>query len=142
MTPNSSTTTTTQPASLGPIRLDHACILTTDLHSALGFYLDVLGLGLERIEEDPLRPGHQRALLVDALGTEVLEIIEMAELSHQAIPGRGGLHHLGFRLPRRAWRDLRSRLDARSYDYQEISDRLFVRDADGLILEIEQTPHE
>ena len=105
-------------------------------------YLDVLGLGLERVEDDPLRPGHQRALLVDAHGAEVLEIIEMTELSHKAIPGRGGLHHLGFRLPRRAWRDLRSRLDARCYDYQEIADRLFVRDADGLILEIEQSPHE
>lgn len=122
----------------GSVRLDHACILTTQLRPSVDFYVDMLGLTIDRIEDDPLRPDHQRALLVDGENRAVLEIIEMAELGHPAIPGRGGLHHLGFRLPKRAWRALRARLDATSYDYQEIEGRLFVRDVDGLVLEIEQ----
>ncbi|GIV57241.1 MAG: VOC family protein [Bacteroidetes bacterium] len=124
-----------------PVRLDHAAITTPHLDGAVAFYVDLLGLRLHGIEADPIRKGRRRALLLDAHGHEVLELIEMPELEHPAIPGRGGLHHLGFRLPRRAWLALRTRLDAARYPYQEIQQRLFVRDTDGLILEIEQDDH-
>ena len=120
------------------IRLSHAAVMTTRLDEAVMFYRDVLGLSLRRREEDPIRKGRMRAMLTDAQGTDVLEIIEMTEMSHPSIPGKGGIHHIGFTLPVREWHGLRSRLDAKGYVYQEIDGRLFVRDADGLVLEIEQ----
>lgn len=123
---------------LAPIRLDHAAIMTTQLDAAVAFYTNMLGFTLRIVEDDPIREGRQRAMLTDAHGHDVIEIIEMKDMAHPSIPGRGGIHHLGFRLPQRAWHSLRSRLDARSYPYQEIEGRLFVRDADGLVLEIEQ----
>jgi glyoxylase I family protein len=118
--------------------LDHAAILTTHLEAAADFYTRYLHLSLRIIEDDPIREGRRRAMLTDAGGRDVVEIIEMEELAHPAIPGRGGMHHLGFRLPRRSWHALRSHLDADRYPYQEIEGRLFVRDTDGLMLEIEQ----
>lgn len=111
--------------------------MTTNLDAAVSFYLNLLGLTLRVIEDDPIRKGRQRAWLADPSGVDVVEIIEMPEMVHPSIPGRGGLHHLGFRLPRAEWHALRSRLDASGYPYQEVQDRLFVRDADGLVLEIE-----
>ncbi len=66
------------------------------------------------------------------------EIIEMPEMAHATIPGRGGVHHLGFRLPQRAWHALRARLDADRVPYQEVNNCLFIRDADGLVLELEK----
>lgn len=120
------------------IRLDHASVMTTDVQAAVAFYVDLLGLTLRVVEDDPIREGRRRAMLTDDAGTDVVEIMEMKELSHPHIPGRGGLHHLGFRLGRRDWHSLRSRLDAAAYPYQEVQHRLFVRDADGLLLEIEQ----
>lgn len=123
---------------LAPIWLDHASIMTTALEPSITFYVDVLGLSLRIIEDDPIREGRRRAMLIDSHQRDVLEIIEMREMVHRTIPGRGSLHHLGFRLPQPHWHTLRTRLDALAYPYQEIQDRLFVRDADGLILEIEQ----
>ena len=120
------------------VLLDHAAIMTTQLEPAIRFYVEMLGLSLKTVEADPIRKGRQRAMLTDQNGREVLEIIEMHELAHPTIPGRGGLHHLGFRLPQRAWHALRSRLDAAGYPYQNVQGRLFVRDRDGLILELEQ----
>ena len=125
-----------KPTSL--IRLDHASVMTTALEPAIAFYTDMLGLALRIIEDDPIRKGRRRAMLSDSNGTDVIEIIEMPELTHTAIPGRGGLHHLGFRLSQQDWRALRARLDASSHPYQEINDCLFLRDADGLVLELEQ----
>ena len=119
------------------IRLDHASIMTGRLDPAIAFYTDVLGLQLRVREEDPLRKGHQRAMLTDSQGRDVLEIIELPELAHPSVPGRGSIHHLGFRLREAAWQALRARLDASGYDYREVEGRLFVRDADGLVLEVE-----
>ena len=120
------------------IRLDHAAVMTTNLERAISFYRDVLGLSVHVIEDDPIRKGRRRAMLYDADGHDVLELIEMTEMAHQTIPGRGGLHHLGFRLPESAWHALRARLDASGYPYQEVNACLFLRDADGLVLELEQ----
>lgn len=125
------------PRVTASVRLDHAAITTSDIDRALTFYRNVVGLDVREIEPDPLREGRTRALLTDARGRAVLEILEMTELEHPAIPGRGGMHHLGFRLPETDWLSLRSRLDASDHPYRELEDRLFVRDADGLILEIE-----
>lgn len=120
------------------IGMDHAAVTTHDLSASISFYSDILGLDLRMIEQDPLRAGHRRAILCDASRRDVVELIEMPELAHPAIPGRGAIHHLGFRMPPRDWHSLRARLDSAGYPYDQIEQRLFVRDADGLILEIEQ----
>lgn len=120
------------------ISLTHAAIMTTRLDASVAFYRDILGLNLRVIEADPIRSGRRRAMMCDTKGRNILEIIEITELSHPSIPGRGGIHHIGFTLSSRDWHSLRSRMDAEGYGYQEVEDRLFVRDADGLTLEIEQ----
>jgi glyoxylase I family protein len=127
-------------SSVGPVAvsLDHASVMTTALDEAVSFYVDILGLRLRTVEDDPVREGRQRAMLTDRNAHDVIEIIEMPEMVHPSVPGRGGIHHLGFRLPERDWHSLRARLDAAQYPYQEVKGRLFVRDADGLVLEIEQ----
>jgi len=120
-----------------PVWLTHAAIMTTRLEDSVDFYRDILGFRLRIIEDDPIRKGRRRAMMADSAGRDVVEIIEMLEMAHPFIPGRGGIHHIGFSLPAREWHSLRSRMDGRRYPYQEVERRLFVRDADGLILEIE-----
>ncbi|MEM6647993.1 MAG: VOC family protein [Bacteroidota bacterium] len=119
------------------VALDHAAIVTQALQPALAFYEELLGLTVAVVEADPIREGRQRALLTDANGRTVLELIEMPEYVHSSIPGHGAMHHLGFRFPERAWHAFRSRLDEKKYPYHQVEFRLFVRDADGLMLEIE-----
>lgn len=135
MTPPSDSTADTSNLE---VRLDHASIMTTNLEEATDFYVDLLGLHLRTVEDDPVREGRQRAMLGDGRGRAVLELIEMPEMEHPSVPGRGAIHHIGFSLPDRDWHSLRSRLDAADYDYREVKGRLFVRDTDGLVLEIER----
>ena len=112
--------------------------MTTDLDEATAFYVDLLGLTLRTVEDDPVREGRKRAMLGDGTGQAVVELIEMPEMAHPSVPGRGAIHHIGFSLSSRDWHSLRSRLDAAGHSYQEVKGRLFVRDADGLVLEIEK----
>jgi len=119
------------------LQLNHASVMTAALDDAVAFYVDLLGLTLRVIEDDPIREGRQRAMLTDEAGRDILEIIEMRELAHPSVPGRGSIHHLGFELTPDAYAALRSRLDAAGHAYQETKERLFVRDVDGLVLEIE-----
>lgn len=120
------------------VQLDHASVMTTDLDEAVSFYVNLVGLSLRTVEDDPVRDGRERAMLTDARGKDVVELIEMSEMKHPSVPGRGGIHHIGFSYSPREWHSLRSRLDAADYPYEEVKGRLFVRDADGLVLEIEQ----
>lgn len=120
------------------VRLDHASIMTTDLEAAVSFYEKLIGLSLRIVEDDPVREGRERAMLTDAQDRDVVELIEMPEMEHPSVPGRGAIHHLGFSLSPREWHSLRSRLDAANHPYEEVKGRLFVRDADGLVLEIEK----
>ena len=120
------------------VRLDHASVMTTDLDEAVAFYVNLIGLSLQAVEDDPVRDGRKRALLTDAQGQDVIELIEMEEMEHPSVPGRGGIHHLGFSLSPREWHSLRSRLDAADHAYEEVKGRMFVRDADGLVLEVEK----
>lgn len=139
--PSSSTASSTDGADLAAsvsVELDHASVMTTDLDEAVSFYVDLLGLQLRTVEDDPVREGRKRAMLTDRHEHDVIEIIEMPEMAHPSVPGRGGVHHLGFCLSERDWHSLRSRMDAAGHPYQEVKGRLFVRDADGLVLEIEK----
>lgn len=129
---------TTKTFSTSSICLTHAAIMTTRLEESISFYRDILGLTLRIVENDPIRKGRRRAMMTDSAGRDVVEIIEMTDMAHPSIPGRGGIHHIGFTLPSREWHSFRSRMDAKAYEYQEIEGRLFVRDADGLILEVER----
>lgn len=119
------------------VRLDHASVMTTDLDGAVSFYVDLIGLTLRTVEDDPIREGRKRAMLGNGGNHPVVELIEMPEMEHPSVPGRGAIHHIGFSLPDREWHALRSRLDAAHYTYREVKGRLFVRDQDGLVLEIE-----
>lgn len=136
MTP-ASTNRTDKPPSLN-MQLDHASIMTTDLEAATDFYVDMLGLTLRTVEDDPVREDRRRAMLGDGSDRAVLELIEMPEMEHPSVPGRGAIHHIGFSLSDRNWHSLRSRLDAGDHEYREVKGRLFVRDTDGLVLEIEK----
>jgi len=136
MTPASTNPTDDAP-SLN-MQLDHASIMTTDLEAATDFYVDMLGLTLRTVEDDPVREGRRRAMLGDGSDRAVLELIEMPEMEHPSVPGRGAIHHIGFSLSDRNWHSLRSRLDAADHEYREVKGRLFVRDTDGLVLEIEK----
>ncbi len=117
--------------------LDHAAVISADLDNAIGFYSDLIGLRVHVVEEDPIREGRRRAMFFDSQGRDVLEIIEMKEFDHGTVVGRGAIHHLGFRFPRADWDALRMRLYERGHHYSSVAGKLFVRDNDGLMLEIE-----
>jgi glyoxylase I family protein len=57
MTPASTSPTDDAP-SLN-LQLDHASIMTTDLEAATDFYVDMLGLTLRTVEDDPVREGRR-----------------------------------------------------------------------------------
>jgi glyoxylase I family protein len=83
--------TTRKPRASAAIQLTHAAIMTVHLEQALHFYVHILGLSVRVREEDPIRKGRMRAMLVDMDGRDVMEIIEMPEMAHPSIPGRGSI---------------------------------------------------
>ena len=114
------------------IWLGHVCITTTRFEQALDFYAGTLGLSIRTVERHPLHFDRLRAVMVDAEGRDVLELVEAGE----AAPTRS-VHQLGFRLPRRSWQVLRARLDAQEVPYRQEDGQLVLHDCDGVLLRIE-----
>jgi|SRR5690606_35194892 len=114
------------------IWLGHVCLATPRFEEALGFYAGTLGLSMRTVERHPLHFDRLRAVMIDAEGRDVLELVEAAEGE-----ATRSVRQLGFRLPRRAWQLLRARLDAQEVPYEEDDGHLVLHDCDGVMLRVE-----
>jgi len=100
---------------------------------ALQFYAGTLGLTLRNVDMDPVRPAHLRAILTDAEGRDVIELVE-GDDAGVADPRLG---ELTFCLPWRSWQALRARLETQGHAYTATAGALCLMDADGLPLRVE-----
>lgn len=124
------------PASM--IWLGHVSVTTARFDEALAFYVSTLGLALRTVDAHPLFPDRLRAVLIDAEGHDVLELLEAsAQTNVQALDASRPFHQMSFRLPRRTWQLLRARLSANDVPFQEMGTHLYLHDTDGILLRIE-----
>lgn len=119
------------------ISLSHAAVMTVSLEKAVLFYQEILNLDTTPFESDPLRDGLRRCFVVGPDGQYMIELIEMPSNTHVTIPGRGAVHHLGLTVDRDWGTSIRNRLRTTQTPFREAQGKLFVRDADGLVIEIE-----
>lgn len=119
------------------ISLSHAAVMTVSLEKAVIFYQEILQLKTTPFEADPLRDGLRRCFVVGPDEQHIIELIEMPSNTHVTIPGRGAVHHLGLAVDSGSGASIRDRLRATQTPFREAQGKLFVRDADGLVLEIE-----
>lgn len=113
---------------LGSIR-----VVTPRFEDALSFYSGTLGLSLRTVERHPLHFDRLRAVLIDAEGHDMIELVETPGASGQA---DSSVNQLSFRLPKRSWHALRARLNTQDVGYTERHDTLILHDPDGLRLKV------
>lgn len=118
------------------IWLGHVCVTTTRFEEALGFYSGTLGLSLRTVERHPLHFDRLRAVLIDAEGRDVIELVEASDGAKPETDDPV-VNQLGFRLPRRSWQALRARLETADVPYEHANGALALRDPDGIRLCVE-----
>jgi catechol 2,3-dioxygenase-like lactoylglutathione lyase family enzyme len=118
------------------IWLGHVCVTTTRFEDALGFYAGTLGLSMRTVERHPIYFDRLRAVLTDAEGQDVVEIVEASE-GAKSETDDPVVNQIGFRLPHRTWRALRSRLQSTGVPYEQTAGVLALHDPDGIRLRIE-----
>jgi catechol-2,3-dioxygenase len=118
------------------IWLGGVCVTTTRFEEALGFYSGTLGLSLRTVGHHPRHPDRLRAVLIDAEGRDVMELVE-APREAEPSSERPIVDGLGFRLPRRSWQALRARLETADVPYEQAHGALSLRDPDGIGLRVE-----
>ncbi len=122
-----------QPSStvwLGPIR-----VITPRFEEALGFYSGTLGLSLRTVERHPLHFDRLRAVLIDAEGHDMIELVETQDKA-EATRTNELVSQLSFRLPKRSWHALRARLNTQAVGYKQREETLILHDPDGLRLKV------
>lgn len=113
---------------LGPIR-----VITPRFEDALGFYSGTLGLSLRTVERHPIYFDRLRAVLIDAEGHDMIELVETPGAATRT---NESVNQLSFRLPKRSWHALRARLNTQSVGYTQRDETLILHDPDGLRLKV------
>lgn len=104
-------------------------IKTDRFDESLDFYANLLGLSLGEITADP-KTRRARVRLLDATGDVIVEIEET--VSDEVTTGL----RIAFSMPRRVWYLFRSRLETRHYNYENIGDTIYLKDANGTPVQV------
>jgi catechol 2,3-dioxygenase-like lactoylglutathione lyase family enzyme len=119
-------------------RLSHVALVTGDIEASIRFYEGIVGLSASAIEPDPIRPGCRRTYLSDSRDQRIIELIDNPAVRHRTIPGNGAAHHVGFSVSPSEWVRISSRADEAGEQIRQNGSLLFLRDPDGIVLEIER----
>jgi catechol 2,3-dioxygenase-like lactoylglutathione lyase family enzyme len=122
------------------IMLNHVAVVSGNLEISLEFYRRLFELASDGIEPDPIRPGCRRSYLHNTAGNRIIELIEDPDIRHSAIAGKGSAHHIGFLADKARWSEIESRAKAGGHDVRNTGSILFLRDPDGVVIEVEQMP--
>ena len=123
--------------------LHHVTAISSDLERTIGFYRDVLGLGIvhDGPSDDDRQTRHVWFGALDGAAGRLISFMEYPELPHGVV-GIGSTHHFAMIIDsaeeQEAWRDY---LRGQGVDCTEVFDRgafrsIYVRDPDGHIVEL------
>lgn len=131
------------------IQLDHVAIHAADVARSEAFYTSVLGL----VNQYPGRWDSSPTILMhpgSATGVAIFRATSNTARHDQPSPGEhanrpaGSIDHFAFRTSRADWEAYRERLSTLNIDFEErqfgISTSIFVRDPDGILVEVTTYP--
>ena len=118
----------TRPARIGPRGLRHVALRSRDLPATERFYVDVLGLRVAF--------PHRGMLFLESPGGG--DLLNFVATRRAFDPDGGGLDHVGFRVPTRAWRTAMTRLARAGIGVvgRRGRDAVYVRDPNGYTVEL------
>ena len=120
--------------------LHHVTAICKDVEATIGFYRDVLGLGIAHDGPSDDDPGSRHVWFGGGPGA-LVTFMEYPDLQ-EGVVGRGSVHHFALLVEsaeeQEAWRDY---LRSRGVKCTDVLDRgafrsIYVRDTDGHIVEI------
>jgi catechol 2,3-dioxygenase-like lactoylglutathione lyase family enzyme len=127
--------------------LHHLTLITTDMERSIGFYRDVLGLGIIRDGASDDDPGVRHVWFgaIDGAAGRLVSVMEYPTLP-EGVVGTGSTHHFALAVDSSeelaAWRDYLRDQGVESTDvfHRGGFESIYLRDPDGHVIEIATRP--
>ncbi len=118
--------------------INHAAIFARDLDETAEFYGNVMGMDVIGVAPNRDEPGSTH-MTVDVGHGQMISFFDfphVPRLQEPAPEGVGNVMHLALPISRKLYAQVKGRLDDQGIDYQEAGGSLYVKDPNGLGIEL------
>ena len=118
--------------------VDHIAVYAKDLEKTARFYSEIMGMPVIGItaNRDVKGSTHMNVAVGNGMSLAFFDFPHVARLQRRAPEGVGNVMHIAMPIPRNRFQEVKGRLDANRVKYQEVGGSLYVKDPNGLDIEL------
>ena len=118
--------------------MNHVAIFAKDLEATAAFYTDVLGMPVVRVtaNRDSQDSTHMNVDMGNGMTFAFFDFPHVSRLQRKAPEGVGGIMHIALVIDSAKREEIKGRLQQRRIDFQEIGGGVYLKDPNGLGIEL------
>ncbi len=118
--------------------MNHVAIFAKDLEKTAAFYSDVMGMPVVRVtaNRDAADSTHMNVDMGNGMTFAFFDFPHVSRLQRKAPEGVGGIMHIALVIDQDKSEEIKGRLKQRRIDFQEIGGGVYLKDPNGLGIEL------
>ena len=119
-------------------RMNHVAIFVKDMEATAEFYSSVMGMPVVRVtaNRDAAESTHMNVDMGNGMTFAFFDFPHVSRLQRRAPEGVGGIMHIALVIDRDRREEIKKRLEQRRIKFQEIGGGLYLKDPNGLGIEL------
>ena len=122
--------------------MNHVAIFAKDLEATAEFYNNVMGMPVVGVtaNRDVAESTHMNVDMGNGMSFAFFDFPHVSRLQRKAPEGVGGIMHIALAIDQDSRTGIKQRLEERRINYQEIGGSLYLKDPNGLGIELMEGP--
>ena len=118
--------------------VNHVAVFAKDMEATAAFYTDVMGMPVINVaaNRDVEDSTHMNVDVGNGMALSFFDFPHVPRLQRRAPEGVGNVMHIAIDITPNRYAELKGRLDSSSVSYQEVGGSLYVKDPNGLTIEL------
>ncbi|MDA1127710.1 MAG: VOC family protein [Chloroflexi bacterium] len=123
----------------GPTQgVNHIAVFAKDLEATAKFYSEIMDMPVIRVSanRDAAESTHMNVAIGNGMSLAFFDFPHVPRLQRKAPEGVGNVMHIALPIAKGIFQDLKGRMDKNKVKYQEVGGSLYVKDPNGLAIEL------
>ena len=123
----------------GPTQgVNHIAVFAKDLEATAEFYSGIMDMPVIRVtaNRDVAESTHMNVAIGNGMSLAFFDFPHVPRLQRRAPEGVGNVMHIALPIAQQIFQDLKGRLDQNKIKYQEVGGSVYVKDPNGLTIEL------
>ena len=118
--------------------VDHIAVFAKDLEQTARFYSEVMGMPVTRVtpNRDVAESTHMNVAIGNGMTLAFFDFPDVPRLQRRAPEGVGNVMHIAMPIPCDSYEEVKTRLEANRVNYQVVGHSLYLKDPNGLGIEL------